>query len=129
MRPRIIAASAREDGDFRDLLARNSLPKAPMILDKKKLKNFKPPSSGRGGDAATLDQYSVTKQQLSSLMSPTTTSTYERGLKVTSVAPINLNPKLDKLLKLNQAYKGNGSKMEGSQYLDETIKSNTQKKR
>jgi hypothetical protein len=47
-------------------------------------------------------------------MSPTTTSTYERGLKVTSVAPINLNPKLDKLLKLNQAYKGNGSKMEGS---------------
>jgi hypothetical protein len=62
-------------------------------------------------------------------MSPTTTSTYERGLKVTSVAPINLNPKLDKLLKLNQAYKGNGSKMEGSQYLDDTMKSNTQKKR
>ena len=55
MRPRIIAASAREDGDFRDLLARNSLPKAPIILEKKKLKNFKPPSSGRGGESATLD--------------------------------------------------------------------------
>jgi hypothetical protein len=54
-------------------------------------------------------------------MSPTT-STYERGLKVTSVAPLNLNPKLEKLLKLNQAYKGgNGSKMEGAQYLDETM--------
>jgi hypothetical protein len=53
-------------------------------------------------------------------MSPTT-STYERGHKVTAVAPINLNPKLEKLLKLNQAYKGTGSKMEGTQYLDETI--------
>lgn len=55
MRPRVIAASAREDGEFRDLLARNSLPKAPIILEKKRLKNFKPPSGGRGGDAATLD--------------------------------------------------------------------------
>jgi hypothetical protein len=53
-------------------------------------------------------------------MSPTT-STYERGLKVTAVAPINLNPKLDKLLKLNQAYITNKSKLEGSQYLDDTI--------
>ena len=64
-------------------------------------------------------------------MSPTT-STYERGLKVTAVAPINLNPKLDKLLKLNQAYSGNKSKLEGSQYLDETIQTirgTTQKKK
>ena len=61
-------------------------------------------------------------------MSPTT-STYERGLKVTSVAPLNLNPKLEKLLKLNQAYKGNSSKMEGTQYLDETMNTNRAKKR
>jgi hypothetical protein len=39
---------------------------------------------------------------------------------VTAVAPLNLNPKLERLLKLNQAYKGNGSKLDAS-YLEETI--------
>jgi hypothetical protein len=55
MKQRIIAASARENDHFKELLTRNSLPKQPIILDKKKLKNFKPPSRGKGAEMGPLD--------------------------------------------------------------------------
>lgn len=61
MKERFLAASAKEHNTshFRELLARNQLPKQPIILEKKRVKNFKPPSGGKMG---SLDQSSVTKQ-------------------------------------------------------------------
>jgi hypothetical protein len=64
MKQRIIAASARENDHFKELLTRNSLPKQPIILDKKKLKNFKPPSRGNGAEMGPLDLSSFVKPPL-----------------------------------------------------------------
>jgi len=110
----VIASSSKEDTtlNFKDLIARNHLPRHPVILEKKKIKNFKPPTSA-GKGSSSEDPSSMIPQAM-------LTSTYEKGHKVTSVAPLNLNPKLERLLMLNQAYKGTGSKLDTS-ILDDTL--------
>ena len=112
----MIAASSKEETseklNFKELIARNHLPRHPVILEKKKIKNFKPPTSA-GKGSSSEDPSSMIPQAM-------LTSTYEKGHKVTSVAPLNLNPKLERLLMLNHAYKGQGSKLDTS-VLDDTL--------